>query len=139
MASNNTNSIVDFSAILNASVENQVKIQTAVTNAKKALELGNQHNAARKAAASELVSKIQSDLNKQLVDTQKAQKEAYEQSLCAVGLSAQVYPMQTAMKAADDKILTPALASVGTVAGHVTNASVGLWNRVTKGFKAATK
>lgn len=136
MNAQNSTSITDFTAILNASVEEQVKIQKAVANAKKALDEANLFNAARKQAANVLVSKIQADLNKQLVDAQKMQQEAYEKSMVELGMSAQVYPLETAALAIDQKVFTPVLKATGKVGKFFAGVGQYIGSRTAAGFKS---
>jgi hypothetical protein len=125
--------------MVSAQVEERIKIAKAVEAANKKMRDAQSHNELLSKAAADMVSKVQKDLHQRLIDTKKAQIEAYETEMCSLGLSAQVYPLETALMATDQKLLTPAIATAGVVVGQVSNLGKGLWNRFKKGYDAATK
>jgi hypothetical protein len=128
---------LDLQSIVQAQTNERIKIAKAVEIANKAAEEAKSTNALMASVANDLVSKIQADLQKKLRDTRKAAEEAYEKEMVALGLSSKVYPLETALLAADQKVLTPALENVGKVGGVVANVGVGVFNRMKNGFKKA--
>jgi hypothetical protein len=132
------NSSIDLSSIINAQIEERVKIGKAVEAAKKAKAQDDERFMLEDKAAADLVSKIQKDHAEKTKQRKDIRKEVYERTLCELGLSAQVYPLETALLAADTKVLQPALGTVGKAVGTVTVIGKGICSRFMNGFKAAT-
>jgi hypothetical protein len=126
----NNNQTVDISAIVNASVEDQVKIAKAAQAARDAYTATVKMNSVKQKAAAQTVSMIQKQTAKSLADAKAAQEKAYRETLVSLGLTAEAYPLETALVAADQKVAKPVLgvfgkigklgANIGKyVAGHV--------------------
>jgi len=133
------NTSIDLSSIVNAQVAERVKIAKAVEAANEAMKVANEHNILLSKAAADLVSNIQKQLHQDQKDLQLTQRQAYESEMCRLGLSSQVYPLETALLAVEKNVIAPPLKAVGIVAGNITNVSKGIFNRIKQGFNAATK
>lgn len=130
-----TNNQLDLSSVINASVEDQIKIQKAAEAAKAAFQATQKLNSAKMRAANQVVSTIQKQTAKALDDAKKAQEEAYKKTLCDLGLSAEAYPMETALLVADQKLAKPVLGLFGKLGKIAATAG----NYVKEGVKAGYK
>jgi hypothetical protein len=83
------------------------------------------------------VSRIQSELNRVMIDARKAEKEQYEKTMKDLGMNTELFPLETVETILDKKLLTPAVSSVGAVAGKIANISKGISSRFMSGFKAS--
>jgi hypothetical protein len=123
--------------MINESLENRNKIEKAIKVARDAHTAAIERNRIARKAADDLVSQIQKTLNAQLVDEAKASTEAYNKKMEELGLSSQVYPLETAIAAIDQKAITPVIATVGTGTKKIVNLAHGIGSRFMAGF--ATK
>lgn len=135
MNTQNTNQL-DVSAIINASVADQVKIQQAVEAAKKAHKDATLLNAIKTKAANTVVSTIQKQTSQALVDAKKLQEDAYKKTLVELGLSAEAYPLESAMIVADQKVAKPVLGFLGKVGRLGANIGNYVKNGVKEGYNA---
>jgi hypothetical protein len=136
---NNTNSTISINnldAIIKAKFDEKQKIQTALDAAKKALENAKLMNKARKEIVSQQVSALQKELASHIAQELEIQKKTYNDTMAELGLSSEKFPIQDALAAADEKVLTPALASVGKVAKVGMNIFGAMKDRVVAGFKS---
>jgi hypothetical protein len=130
---------LDVTSILSASIEDQMKIDKAATAAREAFKSATKLISIEAKAASTVVSTIQKTTaqaaSKKLADAKKLQEETYKTTLVSLGLTAEAYPMETALIVADQKIAAPVLGLFGKigklgagigkyVGGHVKNGYV---------------
>lgn len=139
-SSNNSSSTsIDLSAITSAMVAEQTKIAKAIEAVKAQNAKDVAFNNASKAAADRLVSQIQKDLNAQLINLEESRKNTYAKAMTELGLSAEVYPLETAQKFIDEKAITPVLAGVGTASRKVADIGKSIGSRFMMGFKKDSK
>jgi hypothetical protein len=136
MNTNTTISMTSLDSIIKAKVEEKQKIQQALDAAKKALENAKLMNKARKEIVSQQVSALQKELAAHIAQELEIQKKTYNETIESLGLSAEKFPIQDAIAAADEKLLTPALASVGKVAKVGFNLLGAVKDRVVAGFQS---
>lgn len=127
---------LDATAIINASVEDQIKIQKAAEAAKAAFQATQKLNAVKTKAANQVVSTIQKQTAQALQDAKKAQEEAYKKTLCDLGLSSEAYPMETALLVADQKIAKPVLGLFGKLGKIGANVGKYIGGSVKAGYKS---
>jgi hypothetical protein len=109
------NKNLDVNAILSASIEDQVKIAKAAEAAREAYKATTKLNSVKTKAANTVVSTIQKQTAKGLEDARKAQEDAYKATLVSLGLTAEAYPMESALIVADQKIAAPVLGLFGKI------------------------
>jgi hypothetical protein len=129
-----------FASVVEAAqqdAENAVKLAKAVDEARKAHKAAIDHNEEQSRLANIAVSRIQSELNRVMIDARKAEKEQYEKTMKDLGMNTELFPLETVETILDKKLLTPAVSSVGAVAGKIANISKGISSRFMSGFKAS--
>ena len=119
-----------MASFLQATVEEQSKIRTAVEVAKKAKDQAIKDNAFASVVTNKAVSKLHKDLATKIKDAKKASEEAYKQSLCQYGMDAKAYPLETAVIAVDEKVATPVLSTVGKGVRGIVGGAKYIANRV---------
>jgi hypothetical protein len=134
MSSNNTISISTLDTLINSRLEERQNVQKALETANAALKNAQLLNKARKEIVNEQVSKLQSELNTKIKEELQIQKSVYDKTLCELGMSPNIFPLETAIVAADKKVLTPALESIGKVGRVGFNLLNGVKERIASGF-----
>lgn len=127
---------LDVNAILTASIEDQVKITKAAEAAREAFKATQKLNAVKTKAANQVVSTIQKETAKALQNAEKAQQEAYKKTLCELGLSAEAYPLESALLVADQRVAAPVLGFFGKIGKVSAIAGKYIGGKVKAGYTA---